>query len=183
MRTIKKQAIHYTFVFLILVLPIISQLILTQQATTLEQNNLTNSLTITPINIAYTSILSSSNITTFEVLVLSPKNTTYPDTDLVLSCQFNKKVINTSYILDGKENITFTGDIILTDLFPGSHQLIVYAQDQTGTTKASEPIFFTIKPHPSTLVVISLSSVGIVGLTLIIKAIKQKETKKEAQES
>lgn len=184
MRIINKQTIHYTFVFLILVLPVFSQLILTQQATILEQNKPTNSLTITsPINIASCSTLLTLNITTLEVLVLSPKNTTYPDTDLVLSCQFNKKVINTSYILDGKEKIPFTGDIILTDLFPGSHQLIVYAQDQTGTTKASEPIIFTIKPHPSTLVVISLSSVGIVGLTLIIKAIKQKETKKEAEES
>ncbi len=65
-------------------------------------------------------------------------------------------------------------------MFPGSHQLIVFAQDQTGTTKVSEPIIFTIKPHPSTLVIISLSAVGIVGLTLMIKAIKQKETKKEA---
>ena len=180
MRIIKKQSIHYKFVFLILVLPIISQLILTQQATTLEQNNLTNSLTITPINITYTSILSSSNITTLEVLVLSPKNTTYPDIDVVLSCQFNREVTKTSYILDGVENITFTGDIVLTDLFPGSHQLIVYAQDQTGTTKVSEPIIFTIKPHPSTLVIISLSAVGIVGLTLLIKSIKHKETKKEA---
>ncbi len=102
MRIINKQTIHYKFIFLILVLPIISQLILTQQATTLEQNNSTNSLTIpSPINIAYTSTLSSSNITTLEVLVLSPKNTTYPDTDVVLSCQFNKEVTKTSYILDG----------------------------------------------------------------------------------
>jgi len=148
---------------------------LKKQTTTLEQNNPTNSLTTTsPFNITYTSTLLNSNMTSLEVVVLSPKNTTYPDTDLVLSCQINKEATKTSYILDGVENITFTGDIILTDLSPGSHQLIVYAQDQTGTTKASEPIIFTIKPHPSTLVIISLSLVGIVGLTLIIKAIKQK---------
>jgi hypothetical protein len=175
MRTIKKQETPYILVFLILVLPIINQPLLTQQTTTLEQNNPTNSLTTTsPFNITYTSTLLNSNMTSLEVVVLSPKNTTYPDTDLVLSCQINKEATKTSYILDGVENITFTGDIILTDLSPGSHQLIVYAQDQTGTTKASEPIIFTIKPHPSTLVIISLSLVGIVGLTLIIKAIKQK---------
>jgi len=175
MRTIKKQETPYILVFLILVLPIINQPLLTQQTTTLEQNNPTNSLTTTsPFNITYTSTLLNSNMTSLEVVVLSPKNTTYPDTDLVLSCQINKEAAKTSYILDGVENITFTGDIILTDLSPGSHQLIVYAQDQTGTTKASEPIIFTIKPHPSTLVIISLSLVGIVGLTLIIKAIKQK---------
>ena len=184
MRIIKKQVRLYILVFLILVLPVINQPILTQQTTTLEQNNRTNSLTIkSHINITYTSTRLISNMTTLEVLVLSPKNTTYPDTDLVLSCQFNKEVTKTSYVLDGVENITFTGDIILTDLSPGDHLLIVYAQDQTETIKASEAIIFTIKPHPSTLVIISLSSVGIVGLTLIIKAIKQKETKKEAQES
>ena len=181
MRKIKTKTTLYILYFLILVLLVINQLILTLQTTTLEQNNPTNSLTIaSPINITYTPTLSASNLTTFEVLVLSPKNTTYPDTDLVLSCQFNKEVTKTSYILDGVENITFTGDIILTDLSPGDHQLIVYAQDQTGTTKASELIIFTIKPHPSTLVVISLSLVGVIGLTLIIKAIKQKDTKKEA---
>ncbi len=184
MRIIKKQATQYILVFLILVLPVINQPTLKQQTTILEQNNPANFLTITSsINITFNSTLLTSNITTLEVLVLSPKNTTYPDTDLVLSCQFNKEVTKTSYILDGVKNITFTGDIILTDLSPGNHQLIVYAQDQTGIIKASETIMFTIKPHPSILVVISLSLVGIVGLTLIITATKQKDTKKEVQES
>jgi len=184
MRTIKKQATLYTLIFLILVLPIINQPLLTKQTTTIEQNNPTNSLTTTSLfNITYTPTLLNSNMTTLEVVVLSPKNTTYPDTDLILSCQINKEATKTSFILDGVKNITFTGDIILTDLSPGIHQLIVYAQDQTGTIKASETIMFTIKPHPSTLVVISLSLVGMVGLILIIKAMKEKETKKEAQKS
>ena len=110
-----------------------------------------------------------------EVSIIQPENTTYADVDVVLSCQISKEVTMTSYSLDGHENVTFTGDIILTDLSVGEHQLIVFAQNQIGNSVASETIVFTIKPHPSTLVIVSLALVGLIGLTLLIKAIKQKE--------
>ncbi len=110
-----------------------------------------------------------------EVSIIQPENTTYADVDVVLSCQISKEVTMTSYSLDGQKNVTFRGDIILTDLSAGEHQLIVFAQDQAGNSVASETIVFTIKPHPSTLVIVSLALVGLIGLTLLIKAIKQKE--------
>jgi nitrous oxidase accessory protein NosD len=109
------------------------------------------------------------------IAVLSPENKTYSDLDIIQSCQFNEEVIKTSYSLDGFENITFTGDIILSDLSPGDHQLIVYAQNLSGDIGASETIVFTIKPDLSILVMITLGLAGIVGLGLIIQAMRQKE--------
>lgn len=109
-----------------------------------------------------------------EIFVLSPENTTYPNVDVVLSCQFNKEVAKASFSLDGLENTTFSGDIILTDLSAGEHQLIVYGQDLTGIIEASDTIVFTIKPYPSILVMVSLFLVGLFGLSLIFYAIRQK---------
>ena len=170
----KKQTTLNILVFLILLLQTTTQSVLGQQTPTTKETVLPNYVTIkSNTNMTYISILSEQNITAPEVLVLSPKNTTYPDTDIVFSCQFTEEVTNINYILDEQEKLTFTRDIILTDLSPGTHQLIVYDQDQNGTIKASEIIIFTIKPHPSTLVVVSLSLVGIVGLILIINATKK----------
>ena len=174
MRIMKKQTTLNILVFLILLLQTTTQSVLGQQTPTTKETALPNYVTIkSNTNMTYISIFSEQNITALEVLVLSPKNTTYPDTDIVFSCQFTEEVTNINYILDEQEKLTFTRDIILTDLSPGTHQLIVYAQDQNGTIKASEITIFTIKPHPSTLVVVSLSLVGIVGLILIINATKK----------
>ncbi|MCW3997276.1 MAG: hypothetical protein NWF10_01735, partial [Candidatus Bathyarchaeota archaeon] len=109
-----------------------------------------------------------------EISVLSPENTTYPDVDVVLSCQFNKEVVKVSFSLDGLVNITFSGDIILTDLSAGDHQLIVYGQDLVGNIEVSDTIVFTIKPYPSILVMFSLFLVGLFGFSLIFHAIRQK---------
>ena len=179
MRIMKKKTTLNILVFLILLLQTTSQSVLGQQTPITKETGLPNYLTIkSNLNITYLSLPSEQNKTVLEVLVVSPKNTTYPDTDIVLSCQFTEEITNINYILDGQENLAFTRDIILTDLPPGTHQLMVYALDQTGTIKTSETIIFTIKPHPSTLVVASLSAVGIVGLILIINAINQKKRQK-----
>ena len=116
-----------------------------------------------------------SNLELLEIDVITPENTTYADVDLVLSCEFSKEITEVSFSLDGKENVTFVGDVILTDLSAGEHQLIVYAQYLSGNIGASEVIIFTIKPYPSILVIISLAMVGLVGLCLIISAIRQKD--------
>lgn len=110
-----------------------------------------------------------------EIYIISPENTTYADVDIVLSCEFNKEIVFSSYSINGKENVTFTGDVIIPDLSAGGHKLIVYAQDQYGNAGVSETVVFTIKPFPSILVMISISLVGFIGLSLIIHAMRQKD--------
>ena len=112
-----------------------------------------------------------------EIHIFSPENTTYADVDIVLSCEFNREIIQSSYTVDNKENVTFTGDVIISDLSPGNHTLIVYAKDEFGNLGVSDTVVFTIKPFPSILVIISISLVGFIGFILIINAMKQKDLK------
>jgi hypothetical protein len=127
-------------------------------------------------NFLYTSEITNGTII---ITVLSPENTTYADVDVILSCEFNKELHKISYSLDGSPNMTFEEDKILTDLVTGDHTLTVYAQNLDGNIEASETIVFTIKPYPSFLVITSLALVGLVGLSLIIHAIRQKEKNKK----
>ena len=108
MRIMKKQTTLNILVFLILLLQTNTQSVLGQQTPTTKETILPNYLTIkSNTNMTYIAIPSEQNITAPEVLVLSPKNTTYPDTDIVFSCQFTEEVTNINYILDGQEKINF----------------------------------------------------------------------------
>lgn len=107
------------------------------------------------------------------ITILSPQNTTYADIDVPFDCQYNVELFTVSYSLDGSQKIPFEKDKILTDLSAGDHLLEVYAQSIDGIMETTKTIIFTIKPYPSFLVIISLTLVGIIGLILIILAIKK----------
>lgn len=117
------------------------------------------------------------NIEILEIYIITPENTTYADVDIILSCEFNREISQSSYSIDGKENVTFNGDVIIPDLSTGEHRLIVYAKDQCGNTSVSETVVFNIKPFPSFLVIISISLVGFIGLSLLIYTMRQKNGK------
>lgn len=46
--------------------------------------------------------------------------------------------------MDGQANITITGNISLTGLNEGTHNIIIYAEDLDGFTGVSETVYFTI---------------------------------------
>ena len=46
------------------------------------------------------------NIEIWEIYIITPENTTYADVDIILSCEFNREVSQSSYSIDGKENVT-----------------------------------------------------------------------------
>ena len=119
------------------------------------------------------------NIEIWEIYIITPENTTYADVDIILSCEFNREVSQSSYSIDGKENVTFNKDVIIPDLSTGEHRLIVYAKDQFGNTGVSEIVVFNIKPFPSFLVIISISLVGFIGLSLLIHSMRQKNGKED----
>ena len=98
------------------------------------------------------------------VSALSLVNTTYDSSDVPLIFTVNEPVSQMSYSLDGKENVTVSGNTTVTGLANGDHNITVYAKDETGNTGISETVYFTVKaPFPAAMVIAPLASVVVVG--------------------
>jgi len=78
------------------------------------------------------------------VSVLSPENKTYETNAFPLNVKVNEDVLQIRYSLDGKENVTATGNTTLPILPNGSHDVMVYAVDKVGKIGASETVAFTV---------------------------------------
>lgn len=79
------------------------------------------------------------------------------------------------FSLDGRNNLTITGNTTLTGLSKGAHNITVYASDTYGNIGSSQNIVFITKtePFPTVTIVavsgISLAVVIIVGLMVYKK--------------
>jgi hypothetical protein len=102
-------------------------------------------------------------------VVLPENNRTYTETHISLSFALNKLVVWLGYSLDGQENVTITGNTILSGLSSGLHNVTVYAKDEFGNMGTSATVTFTVaeEPEPSqtTLVAVaSGASVAVIGI-------------------
>ncbi len=79
---------------------------------------------------------------------LSIENRTYDQNNLVLNFTANKPISWTGYSLDGKVNVTITGNTTLSDIAEGAHNITVYAKDSVGNEGASETVYFNIALKP-----------------------------------
>ncbi len=79
-----------------------------------------------------------------KVAVLSLENKTYDTTDIPLNFTVNEPVSEIAYVLDGQANMSITGNMTLTRLTAGSHNLTVYAKDTAGNIGCSETVYFSI---------------------------------------
>ena len=111
-------------------------------------------------------------------IIISPQNAIYNESTVPL--QFNLGSSNSwiGYSLDGKANVTVTGNTTLTELSSGMHKITVYTNDTYGNMRASESVFFTItQPFPTVTVVAVLISVVTVvvvsGLLVYFKKHKR----------
>jgi hypothetical protein len=106
------------------------------------------------------------------VSVLSLENKTYDAPYAPLNFTVNEPVLQTSYVLDGQENVPIGGNVTLSDLSYGTHTLIVFATDIAGNVGVSETILFTIaketEPFPTTLVAAFVASVVAVCVGLLV---------------
>jgi hypothetical protein len=119
------------------------------------------------------------------ISLLSIENKTYDTNDFQLNFTVNEKISQISYVLDGQENVTITGNTILTELPNGEHNITVYATDEAGNTGASETKTFIVaqpepepeaEPFPTTLVAAaSLATVAVVGMGLAVYLVKFKK--------
>ena len=121
-----------------------------------------------------------------EISILSPENKTYAENNVNLTFTINKPVTWIGYSLDDQARVTVSGNITLTNMPIGLHDITVYAKDELETTGTSETIHFdvnppvSVEPFPTGLAVaVSLVSMAFIGASLMM-LFKKQETKKSA---
>ena len=118
------------------------------------------------------------------ISILSPETKSYSTYNVPLNFTINKTVSQISYSLDGHQNITTTGNMTLTGLSNGAHNITVYATDDAGNVGSSQTINFSIAAFPiltvaavSGAIAILVAAAGLLvyrrsktnSLTLIVK--------------
>ena len=69
--------------------------------------------------------------------------------DIPLKFTVNKPVSWTAYSLDHKANVTIAGNMTVTRLIEGSHNLVVYVKDTEGKSYSSDWVYFKVASMPS----------------------------------
>ena len=152
----------------------------------------TSSIDVTlPFNALLQAALQSKRGygTTPPKITLSPLNPTYNESSVSVFFTVDKTVNWVSYSLDGKQNVTLNGSdvtsFIIANMTNGLHNLTVYAEDTYGNIGASETLTFTIanpvtsrdtqpETFPTTLVIVSIITVTVVGTGLLVYFRKRK---------
>jgi N-acetylneuraminic acid mutarotase len=75
------------------------------------------------------------------IQINSPENKTYNEVQLAYT--INRGTSWVGFSLDNQANITLTGQLNLTGLTQGSHQVIIYANDSSGNMGKSTIVYFT----------------------------------------
>jgi len=128
-----------------------------------------------------TSYIPPIERTHLEIRGLSPLNQMYNESSVSLVFTLDKPVNWTGYSLDGKDNVTITGNTTLTGLTSGLHNITVYANGTFGNMGASETINFTVE-KPETLPIVTIvaasmaSVVACVGVFFYFKKCKNLRT-------
>lgn len=77
------------------------------------------------------------------VVISSPKNITYAMSDIPLTFTVHVPVLWIGYSLDGRANVTTSGNTTLTSLAEGAHHVIIYCNDTAGKMYSSVAVYFT----------------------------------------
>ena len=101
------------------------------------------------------------------ISVLSPQNQTYNSTDIPLNFTVDQPVTQIRYSLDGRKNVTITGNSTLNRVPEGEHNLTVYAKDDTGNIGASDILYFSVKTPELFPTAYSMGIVAAIVLVLI----------------
>jgi parallel beta-helix repeat protein len=111
------------------------------------------------------------------VSMSSPENKTYTSSNVTLTFSTSEPTSKISYSLDGQDNVTITGNTTLNEVPNGSHNLTLYATDESGNTGTSEIVYFRVEiPFPTTMVVAPIASVAVVGISLLVYFKKRKRS-------
>jgi parallel beta-helix repeat protein len=128
-----------------------------------------------PLMKPFNSTFFALQTTPPKISIRSPTNQTYDKSSVPLDFSVDVvsavKAVNwTGYSLDGKQNVTITGNTTLTGLSSGFHNVTVYANDTYGNMAASETVTFTISlPFPVVPVAAaSVATIAAVGVGLLV---------------
>jgi N-acetylneuraminic acid mutarotase len=104
--------------------------------------------------------------------IVSPQNQMSNVTIVSLNFTVNKEVSWMGYSIDCQDNVTVSGNITVTEVSNGLHNVTVYAMDEFENIGASATAFFSVElpqpePFPTILVAAVLASVAAVALTAV----------------
>jgi hypothetical protein len=101
------------------------------------------------------------------ISIVSPEPKVYNTSDVPLDFTVNETASQITYSLDGQENITAAGNMTLTRLSNGAHNVTVYAADEAGNMGASETATFTVAvPEPFPTVPVAAASAATVAVVI-----------------
>lgn len=112
-----------------------------------------------------------------QILVSSPQNTVYSESSVQLTFNINEPASSMSYSINGQTNVTISGNITLSWLPNGQHNLAVYATDNRGNTGVSQVIYFSVSAPFPTLQVIAVIAVTAAIISIALIAVKIKRHK------
>jgi hypothetical protein len=101
------------------------------------------------------------------ISILMPKNTIYTPTGVPLRLLIDEPASWTGYSLDGQENVTVKGNVMLPELSVGQHTLALYANDTSGNPATSKTIAFTVAEEPFPVVPVAAASVASAGVIAV----------------
>jgi N-acetylneuraminic acid mutarotase len=110
--------------------------------------------------------------------VVSPESENYTTGNVSLAFTVNKQAVWMGYSIDGQTNITITGNITLSGLSNGLHNVTVYAKDEFENIGTSETITFNIdvpESFPTAVVAVAfITAVTVFGIGLLVYFKKRK---------
>ena len=110
-----------------------------------------------------------------DIAVLSPEAKAYGVVDVPLIFTVDEATSRIAYSLDGQENVTVSGNVTLSGLSGGAHNVTVYAEDEEGNVGASETVTFTVAVFPTTLVVAAVAIAAVVSFGLVAYFLRRKK--------
>ena len=124
---------------------------------------------------ASSEVINFTVVYTPEISILTVENKTYTTSNIPLNFTVNEPVSKIEYCRDGLENRTIVGNVTLSGLSDGLHNVTIYAMDVDGYVGISETVHFEIEAFPVTLVAsASVASVVIIGVCLLVYFKKRK---------
>ena len=108
-----------------------------------------------------------------EPVIVTPENAVYNESAVPLVFSLSAPASWVGYSLDGKDNVTLSGNTTLTGLSNGWHNVTVYANDTLGNVYSSQTVTFKVA-HSSPIaslaatVTISTAAVVIVSGVLVV---------------
>ena len=111
---------------------------------------------------AFSTVSFTKDLVPPRISDLSPQNKTYATSDVELDFTVSENVSQILYCLDGNENKTLTGNMTLTGLTKGEHNVTLFVADLAGNAASSKTLFFRVDvPESFPILPVTAASVAV----------------------